>query len=78
MEVKCLLTDEISMVLSDLWTDINTRIREAFFMIPKKIFAGLLVMTVAEFLQLPPFRRKLIFSQFSDKGSMNYLRGMQL
>ena len=47
-------------------------------MIPKKTFASLLVMTVAEFLQLSPFRRKLIFSQFSDKSSMNYLRGMQL
>ena len=56
MEVKCLLTDEISMVLSDLWTDINTKIREVFFMIRKNIFAGLLVMTIAEFLQLPPFR----------------------
>ena len=56
MEVKGLLTDEISMVRSDLWTDINTRIREVFFMIPKKTFASLLVMTVAEFLQVSPFR----------------------
>ena len=58
------------MVSSDLWTDIHSRLREIFMMIPKKAFAGLSVMTAADLLQLPPVRGKLIFSQFSDKDSM--------
>ena len=42
------------MVSSDLWTDIDSRLGEIFAMIPKKAFAGLSVMTVADLLQLPP------------------------
>ena len=47
-------------------------------MIPEKAFAGLLVMTVADLLQLPPVRGKRIFSQFSEKDSMKHLLGLQL
>ena len=35
-------------------------------------------MAVAEFLQLPPVRGKLIFSKFSHKDSMKHLLGLQL
>ena len=35
-------------------------------------------MTVADLLQLPPVRGKLVFSQFSDKDSMKHLLGLQL
>ena len=35
-------------------------------------------MTKAEMLQLPRVRRKLIFSQLSDKDSMKQLLGLQL
>ena len=47
-------------------------------MVPEKKFAGFSVMTVADLLQRPPVRRKLIFSQFSNKGSMKNLLGLQL
>ena len=47
-------------------------------MIHEKAFAGPSVMTEADFLQLPPVRGKLIFSQFFDKGSMKHLLGFQL
>ena len=47
-------------------------------MIPEKAFAGLLVMTVADLLQLPLVRGKRIFSQFSEKDSMKHLLGLQL
>ena len=33
-------------------------------MIPEKTFAGLLIMTIFDLLQLPPVRGKLTFSQF--------------
>ena len=51
---------------------------EIFMMIPEIAFAGLSVMTVADLLELPPVRRELIFSLFSDKDSMKYLLGLQL
>ena len=66
------------MVSSDLSTDINSSLGEIFMMIPEKAFAVLSVTTVTELLQLPPFREKLIFSQFSDKDSMKHLLGLQL
>ena len=60
------------MLSSDLWTDIDSRFGEIFMISPEKSFAGLLVMTVAGLLQLPLVRRKLIFSEFSDKDSMKH------
>ena len=76
--VKLLIIGELLMVSSDLWTDIDSRLGEIFLMIPEKAFAGLSVMDVADLLQLPPVRGKPIFSQFSDKDSMNHLLGLQL
>ena len=52
-EVKFLIIDELSMVSSDLWVDINSRLKE-IFMITEKPFVGLSVITVGNFLQLPP------------------------
>ena len=46
--------------------------------IPEKFFSGFSVMTVADLLQLPLVRGKLIFSQFFDKDSINHLLGLQL
>ena len=66
-KVKLLITDELSMVSSDLWTDIDSRLGEIFMMIPQKAFAGLSVMAVADLHQLPPVRGKPIFSKFSDR-----------
>ena len=35
-------------------------------------------MTVADYLQLPPVKRKFILSQFSDTYSMKHLLDLQL
>ena len=48
-EVKFLIIDELSMVSSNLWIDINSRLKEIFVMIPEKAFCGLSVTTVATF-----------------------------
>ena len=64
------------MVSSNLWIDINSRLEEIFIMIPEKVFAGLSVMTVGNFLQLPPVLGKFIFPTFSDKDSMKHLLGL--
>ena len=77
-EVKFLIIDELSMVSSNLWIDINSRLEEIFMMIPEKAFTGLSVMTVGHFLQLPPVIVKFTFSQLSDKDSMKHLLGLQL
>ena len=66
------------MVSSDLLTDIDSRSGEIHMMIPEKAFAGLSVMTVADLLQLPPVRGKLIFSQFFNKDNMKHLLVSQL
>ena len=52
--MKLLIIDELSMVSSDLWTDIDSRLGEISLMIPEKALAGLSVMAVADLLQLPP------------------------
>ena len=57
---------------------IDSRLGEIFTVIHEKAFTGLSVVTVADLLQLPPVRGKLIFSQFSDKDSMKHLLGLQL
>ena len=49
-EVKFLIIDELSMVSSDLWTDIDSRLGEIFMTIREKAFAALSVMTMADLL----------------------------
>ena len=44
----------------------------------EKVFAGLSVVTIGDFLHLPPDLSKFIFSPFSDKDSMKHLTGLQL
>ena len=51
---------------------------ETFMITLEKAFAGLSIMTVADLCQVPPVRRKLVFSQFSDKNSLKHLLGLQL
>ena len=77
-EVKFLITGCFYMVSNDLWTDINLRLGEIFMIITEKAFASLSGMTVAHLLQLPPVRRKLIFSRLSNKDSIKHLLGLQL
>lgn len=42
------------MASSDLWTDSDSNLGGIFMMIPKRVFAFRSVMTVDNFLQLPP------------------------
>ena len=56
-----MIIHELSIVSGGLWTDNDSRLGEIFMMVPEKVFAGLSVVTVADLLQLPPVRGKLIF-----------------
>ena len=44
----------------------------------EKAFVGLSVLTLGDFLQLPPVTGRFIFSQCSDKNNMKHLLGLQL
>ena len=77
LKMKFLIMSELSIVWSDLWTVVVSILGEIFIMIPEKAFFYLSIMTIADLLQLPPIRGKLIFSQFSVKTSMKHLLGLQ-
>ena len=52
MKINLFKVNELSMVTSDLWIDINSRLEEIFMMIPENTFDGLSIITVADFPQL--------------------------
>ena len=72
--LKCLIVDELSLVSSNLWTDIDSRLGELFLMILEKAFADLSVMTVGNFLQLPPVRIKLVSTIFWKEWYETFIR----
>ena len=63
--MKSLTINEFFIVSSNFWTYIDSRLRELFTMISKKVFAGL---TVVDVLQLPPAKGKVTFSQLFDQN----------
>ena len=62
--MKLLIIDELSMVSSNLWTDIDSRLGEIFMMIPEKAFSDLSVMAVADLIQLPAVGGNLYILNF--------------
>ena len=52
-EVKVLITDEVSMVSNDLLLHIHLRLTEIFASKGNFSFAGITVIAVGDFLQLP-------------------------
>ena len=66
------------MISNDLWTFIDSRFEGILRIIPEKTFGDLLLMTIADFLQLPPVSGKFILSRFSYKDSMKHLLRLQL
>ena len=71
--------DVLFMISSDLWTDFDSRLGEIFIIIPEALFAGLSVMPVDKFLQIPLVRvKEVVFYEFSDKDSMKIVLGWQL
>ena len=53
-EVKMVIINEISMVSSDLFFQINAQLLEIFICSTETEFAGLIVILVDDLLQLPP------------------------
>ena len=72
--MNCLIIDELSMVSSDFWTDINSKMGEIFMMIPEKAFAGLSVVTIADLLYLSPVRENSYFHYFFIRIVKTFIR----
>ena len=56
-----LMIDEVFMVSSDLWTDIDARFSEIFSASIELTFAGVLEVVIGNYLQSPPLRRSFMF-----------------
>ena len=61
-EVKLLIIDEVSMVSSALFYQVNQRLNEIFMCSSDKCFGGLSVLLCGDFYQLPPVRGIPLFS----------------
>ena len=74
--MKFLSADQLSLVSSDSYTDIDSRLAETFIMIPGKAFAGLSVLTVLH--QLLSAKGKLKFLRLPRNDKMKHLLGLKL
>ena len=64
-----LMTDEISMVSSDLLFNFHLRLVEIFRCQGNKSFAGLTVITIGNLLQLPPMQARSVSIYYGDTGN---------
>ena len=53
-DLKVIIVDEISMVSNDLFFYVHLRLNEIFGSLNNETFAGITVITVSDFFQLPP------------------------
>ena len=65
-EVKAIVIDEISMVSNDLLFHIHLGLLGTFGSQSNTPFAGLSIIVVGDFLQLPPVRAKLVYGEYND------------
>ena len=61
-DLKVIFTDEISMVSNDLLFHVYLRLTEIFGFINDQPFAGVSVITVRDFFQLPPVGSKPVYA----------------
>ena len=66
LELKVLVIDQISMVYNDLLFDIHLSLVEIFGCLENKPFAGLTVITIKDFLQLPPIRGRPVYMHYGN------------
>lgn len=67
--MKYSIIDKLSSASSEFWGDVDSRLKNTCRSLA---FTKLLVVTIADFLQVPPVREKLTFLQFFNKESMTY------
>ena len=74
-QILFLMNLKISMVPSDLWTEIDVRLSEIFSTL---LFAGFSVVIIRNCLQLTPVWGRSIFSWFTGANRRNQLLSLQL
>ena len=76
-EVNFFMINEISMVFSDLWTEIGFRLPDIFSTSIELPFGDISVAIIGDYLELPPVR-SFIFSRYTSGSKMNQLLSLQL
>ena len=67
-ELKLIIIDEVSMVSNIRFLHIHQRLKDIFCSSSSQLFAGISVLVVGDFYQLPPIRTKLIFENFKNNS----------
>ena len=65
-ELKLIIIDEISMVSNIGLLHIHQRLKEIFATPSSKLFAGISILAVGDFYQLPPIRSATVFSNYKN------------
>ena len=65
-DLKVSITDEISMASNDLLFHVHLRLTEIFGSVNDQPFAGVSVITVDDFFQLPPVGGKPVYANYKD------------
>ena len=72
-KVRMVLIDELSMVSSDLFYQIHAKLVEIFLCTVIVAFAGLAVVLLGDFLQMPPVRGKPIYACVDEHDKIDRL-----
>ncbi|XP_068751282.1 ATP-dependent DNA helicase PIF1-like [Montipora capricornis] len=67
-ELKLIIIDEVSMVSNRRVLHIHQRLKDIFCSSSSELFAGISVVVVGDFYQLPPIREKPIFENFKNNS----------
>ena len=65
-DLKVIIIDEISMVSNDLLFYVHLRLNEIFGFVKNEPFAGVTVITVGGFFQLPPVEGKPVYAPYKN------------
>ena len=65
-ELKLIIIDEISMVSNIGLLHIHQRLKEIFATPSSELFAGISILAVGDFYQLPPIRSATVFSNYKN------------
>ena len=65
-DLKVIIVDEISMVSNDLLFYVHLRLNEIFGSVNNEHFAGITVITVGDFFQLPPVGGRPVYATYKN------------
>ena len=67
-ELKLIIIDEISVVSNMGLLHIHQRLKETFAMPSSELFAGISILVLGDFYQLPPIRSATTFSNYKNNA----------